>query len=96
MDEAAYVARYPFQEYGAGIWGTEARLRTFLEETRKRGFVEWQAPNARFLVGAPVYSKEGALNAGLLTERQLAALTDRHRLLRVVFARRRRAHRIDP
>jgi WD40 repeat protein len=30
------------------------------------------------------YSKEGALNAGLLTERQLAALTDRHRLLRVV------------
>jgi WD40 repeat protein len=30
------------------------------------------------------YSKEGALNDGLLTERQLAALTDRHRLLRVV------------
>jgi len=30
------------------------------------------------------YPKEGALNDGLLTERQLAALTDRHRLLRVV------------
>jgi WD40 repeat protein len=30
------------------------------------------------------YSKEGALNDGLLTGRQLAALTDRHRLLRVV------------
>src|SRR5262249_58697715 len=28
--------------------------------------------------------KEGALKDGLLTERQLAALTDRHRLLRVV------------
>jgi len=64
-DEAAYVARYPFQEYGAGIWGTEARLRAFLEETRNRGFVEWQAPNARFLVGAPVYSKEGALLAAV-------------------------------
>jgi len=30
------------------------------------------------------YSKEEALNGGLLTERQLATLTDRHRLLRVV------------
>jgi WD40 repeat protein len=30
------------------------------------------------------YTKEGALNDGLLTERQLAALTDRHRLLRIV------------
>jgi DNA-binding IclR family transcriptional regulator len=64
-DEAAYVARYPFQEYGAGIWGTEQRLRAFLEETRNRGYVAWEAPNSRFLVGVPVYSKEGSLLAAI-------------------------------
>lgn len=64
-EEAAYVARYPFSEYGAGIWGTEERLRTFLEETRARGFVAWEAPNARYLVGVPVYAKEGTLLAAV-------------------------------
>ena len=64
-DEAAYLARYPFQEYGAGIWGTEEKLRAFLQETRARGHVEWEAPNSRFLVGAPVYSKEGTLLAAV-------------------------------
>lgn len=64
-EEAAYLARYPFQEYGAGIWGTEQRLRTFLEETRARGHVAWEAPNSRFLVGVPVYSKEGSLLAAV-------------------------------
>lgn len=64
-EEAAYQARYPFQEYGAGIWGTEERLRTFLQETRARGYVEWEAPNSRFLVGVPVYSNEGTLLAAV-------------------------------
>ena len=64
-EEAAYVARYPFQEYGAGIWGTEERLNDFLQETRTRGYVEWEAPNSRFLVGVPVYSAEGTLLAAV-------------------------------
>jgi DNA-binding IclR family transcriptional regulator len=64
-DEAAYQARYPFQEYGAGIWGTEERLQAFLAETRQRGCVAWEAPNSRFLVGLPVYSREGSLLAAV-------------------------------
>lgn len=64
-EEAAYEARYPFQEYGAGRWGTEDRLRAFLEESRARGHVAWEAPNARFLVGVPVYSTEGTLLAAV-------------------------------
>ena len=64
-EEAAYKARYPFDEYGAGIWGTEAKLKAFLQETRKRGYVAWMAPNDRFLVGAPVYSKEATLLAAV-------------------------------
>jgi len=64
-EEAAYEARYPFQEYGAGIWGTEEKLKAFLEETRARGHVAWKAPNARFLVAAPVYSKQGSLLAAV-------------------------------
>ena len=64
-DEAAYEARYPFHEYGAGVWGTEERFRMFLEETRARGHVEWEAPNARFLIGVPVYSPEGTLLAAV-------------------------------
>lgn len=64
-EEAAYAARYPFSEYGAGVWGTEERLRRFLEETRARGFVAWEAPTARFLVGVPVYAREGTLLAAV-------------------------------
>jgi DNA-binding IclR family transcriptional regulator len=64
-EEAAYRARYPFQEYGAGLWGNEDRLRRFLEETRARGYVEWEAPNSRLLVGVPVYSSEGSLLAAV-------------------------------
>ena len=62
---AAYEARYPFMEYGAGLWGTEARLRGFLEKTRARGYLAWDAPNSRFLVGVPVYSREGSLLAAV-------------------------------
>jgi len=64
-EEAAYTARYPFQEYGAGLWGTEERLRTFLEQARARGHVAWEAPNSRFLVGVPIYSSEGTLLAAV-------------------------------
>ena len=64
-EEEAYVARYPFQEYGAGRWGSEERLRTFLEETRARGHVVWEATPGRFLVGVPVYSREGTLLAAI-------------------------------
>lgn len=64
-DEAAYRARYPFQEYGAGIWGSEERLQRFLEDARARGRIEWEAPNSRFLVGVPVYSREGTLLAAV-------------------------------
>jgi DNA-binding IclR family transcriptional regulator len=62
-DAAAYQANYPFLEYGAGIWGTEANLRKFLDQARARGHVVWDAPNGHFLVGVPVYSSEGTLLA---------------------------------
>ncbi|MBM3842721.1 MAG: helix-turn-helix domain-containing protein [Verrucomicrobia bacterium] len=64
-EAGAYESRYPFHEYGAGIWGTEERLRRFLEDARQRGHVAWEAPNSRFLVGVPVYSKEGTLLAAV-------------------------------
>lgn len=64
-EEAAYVARYPFSEYGAGVWGTEERFRKFLEQARARGFVAWEAPTSRFLVGVPVYARQGTLLAAV-------------------------------
>jgi DNA-binding IclR family transcriptional regulator len=64
-EAAAYEARYPFIEYGAGLWGSEDRLRAFLDETRRRGYLAWEAPNSRFLAGAPVYSREGLLLAAV-------------------------------
>jgi DNA-binding IclR family transcriptional regulator len=64
-EELAYTTRYPFSEYGAGIWGTAEKLRTFLQQARERGHVAWAAPNDRFLVGAPVYSGEGTLLAAV-------------------------------
>jgi IclR family KDG regulon transcriptional repressor len=62
---AAYEARYPFQEYGAGVWGPETKLDAFLEAARRQGHVAWEGPDSRFLVGAPVYSAEGALLAAV-------------------------------
>ncbi len=62
-EESAYETRYPFNEYGTGIWGDEQKLRTFLQETRERGYVAFEAPTGRFLVGFPVYSKESTLLA---------------------------------
>lgn len=64
-EESAYEARYPFHEYGAGVWGTEVKLRSFLQNARERGYVAWKAPNDRFLVGVPVYSKESTLLAAI-------------------------------
>jgi len=64
-DESAYEARHPFHEYGAGVWGTETNFRAFLDKTRKLGYVSWEAPNGRFLVGVPVFSGEGALLAAV-------------------------------
>jgi DNA-binding IclR family transcriptional regulator len=64
-EAAAYEARYPFVEYGAGLWGSEDKLRAFLEETRCRGFLSWEPPNSRFLVGAPIFSREGSLLAAV-------------------------------
>lgn len=64
-EERAYENRYPFGEYGSGVWGEEQRLRDFLKETRERGYVAFESPNGRFLVGFPVYSKEGNLLAAV-------------------------------
>lgn len=62
-EEAAYETRYPFSEYGSGVWGEEQRLREFLKDARSQGYVAFVAPNGRFLVGVPVYSLEGTLLA---------------------------------
>jgi DNA-binding IclR family transcriptional regulator len=64
-EAAAYAARYPFVDYGAGLWGSEEKLRTFLEETRRRGILSWEPPNSRVLVGAPIFSREGSLLAAV-------------------------------
>lgn len=64
-EEAAYEARYPFNDYGAGIWSEKKKFHAFLEETRKCGHVAWEAPTSRFLVGVPVFSKDGTLLAAV-------------------------------
>jgi DNA-binding IclR family transcriptional regulator len=64
-EAAAYRARYPFEEYGAGVWGTEQRLHKFLEDTRSRGYVSWDGPNSRFLIGVPIFAKSGTLLAAV-------------------------------
>jgi DNA-binding IclR family transcriptional regulator len=62
-EERAYETRYPFGEYGSGVWGEEQRLRDFLKEARNQGYVAFEAPTGRFLVGFPVCSPEGNLLA---------------------------------
>lgn len=64
-EERAYETRYPFGEYGRGVWGDELRLREFLKDARAKGFVALDAPTGRFLVGFPVYSQEGNLLAAV-------------------------------
>ena len=85
-EEAAYEARHPFNEYGAGVWGSEASFRKFLKQTRKLGHVAWESPAKRFLVAAPVFSTEGTLLAAvgvsvpiehLRTENEKAAVVKR-------------------
>lgn len=74
-EEQAYENRYPFSEYGSGVWGEEQRLKDFLRDARSQKYVAFEAPNGRFLVGFPVYSQEGILLAtvgvSVATERSL-------------------------
>jgi DNA-binding IclR family transcriptional regulator len=64
-EAAAYRARYPFQDFGAGVWGTEQRLEKFLDEARDCGYVAWDNRDSRFLVGVPIYTKGGTLVAAV-------------------------------
>ena len=88
-EESAYKTRYPFGEYGSGVWGDEKRLLVFLKKARDLGYVAFEAPTGRFLVGFPVYAQEGTLLAtvGLsmaierpLDAREKMAIVERVRL----------------
>ncbi len=88
-EAAAYSARYPFQEYGAGVWGTEQRLKKFLEEARDRGYVAWDGQNSRFLVGVPIFTKGGALLATVgvsLESTKVSTAAAKARVVRTVTA----------
>lgn len=64
-EEHAYLNRYPFQEFGTGVWGTEKKLRAFLDQSRKRGYVAWEGPNSRFLAASPIFSPQQSLLASV-------------------------------
>jgi len=86
-EERAYENRYPFGEYGSGVWGEEKRLREFLAEARQQGYVAFDAPTGRFLVGFPVFSQEGNLLAtvgvSVATDRPLT-VREKEAIIRLV------------
>ena len=63
---SAYRHQYPFDEYGAATWGTEARLEEFLADVRRVGYAVLPAGNSdKFRVAAPVFSAQHELVATL-------------------------------
>ena len=58
--------RYPFIEYGAHAWKTEASLESFIEEVRRKGYAapEWEDRDI-FHAAAPVFGAGRALVATL-------------------------------
>ena len=58
--------RYPFYEFGAHLWESEAELDTFLDQVRKRAVVVPKyRPEVGWLVAVPVFGSNGQLRAVL-------------------------------
>ncbi|MBN2448903.1 MAG: helix-turn-helix domain-containing protein [Lentisphaeria bacterium] len=53
LEAAMFRSRYPFAEYGLGLWRREAALEAFLSESRERGCVVGRNQPPR--VAAPVF-----------------------------------------
>ncbi len=67
-----YAQRYPFEEYGAGLWAGRDALEAFLAEVRARGYAEPPLKRELFRLAVPVFSPGrelvGALGVALPVE----------------------------
>ena len=62
----AFRRRYPFEEYGAALWGRLSRLEQFLSQVRRCGYARPPtAPRGLFRVAAPVFSNTQELVAAI-------------------------------
>ena len=62
----SFRRRYPFDEYGAALWGSLVRLERFLANVRRCGYAKPPAaPRGLFRVAAPVFSKTQELMAAI-------------------------------
>jgi DNA-binding IclR family transcriptional regulator len=74
---ASLKAAYPFFEFGAHLWKTQANLETYLADVREQGcaIVPFDR-NAALRVSVPVFNKAGALVAVLGCSTPMQGLDD--------------------
>jgi len=83
-DRASYEARYPFDEYGRGVWGDEATLEAFLGECRRVGYVERGAPGP-YRLAVPVSGADGRVLAVIGVSRQHESAKEQARVSRALI-----------